>query len=236
MADRLGEKERFVQGFVRRITSGELQPGTRLPPESEIAEQYGLAKTNVHLGMKELERLGFLKVVPRHATYIADPWEHLTLEGVDAVFQYTESLPDRRAAEALLELREMMGMGVIRWMVRRPNRTHAACVKERCDALEAAVPQGHDAIYAALVALYRVIYLDSGNAIFCLFMRSFSHTIPLSAQRLARHADIGEMLSVYRSVLQHIEKGDSFAAVSVWSAWNNRLSVRMLEKAFPESR
>ena len=68
----MSEKERFLQEMIRRITAGELESGTRLPTESEIAEKTGIAKTNIHLGIKELERLGFVKVVPRHAVYIAD--------------------------------------------------------------------------------------------------------------------------------------------------------------------
>ena len=233
MSDHLGEKERFVQAVVRRIASGELPPGFRLPPESEIAEKYGFAKTNIHLAVKELERLGFVKVVPRHATYIASPWDQLTFEGVDAVFHYTESLPDRRAADALLELREMMSLGVIRWMVLRPNRTHIAHVKERIDDLERVRDQSHEAVFDALVALYRTMYLESGNAIFHLFLRSFSHTIRLSTKYIARFADIDTMVSVYRSVVQHIEKGDAYAALSVWANWNNRISMQMLEAAFP---
>lgn len=59
------ERERFLDCMLKEILSGRRNPGDRLPTESELAEQYGLRKTNVHLGLQELERLGFLKVVPR---------------------------------------------------------------------------------------------------------------------------------------------------------------------------
>lgn len=59
------ERERFLDRMLKEILSGQRKPGDRLPTESELAEQYGLRKTNVHLGVQELERLGFLRVVPR---------------------------------------------------------------------------------------------------------------------------------------------------------------------------
>lgn len=59
------EREQFLDRMLKEILSGQRKPGDRLPTESELAGQYGLRKTNVHLGLQELERLGFLRVVPR---------------------------------------------------------------------------------------------------------------------------------------------------------------------------
>ena len=41
------------------------------------------------------------------------------------------------------------------------------------------------------------------------------------------------MAAVYRSVLQHVDAGDVFAAMDVWAAWNTRLSVFLLDANFP---
>lgn len=69
------EQERFIDRMLKEILGGQRNPGDRLPTESELAAQYDLRKTNVHLALKELERLGFLEIVPRHATYVAPYWE-----------------------------------------------------------------------------------------------------------------------------------------------------------------
>ena len=45
MSERIGEKERFLQEMIRRIATGELESGARLPTESELAAEYGIAKT-----------------------------------------------------------------------------------------------------------------------------------------------------------------------------------------------
>ena len=234
MSERIGEKDRFLQEMIRRIATGELKSGTRLPTESELAEEYGIAKTNIHLGIKELERLGFVQVVPRHAVYIADMHESLTLDGVNATFRYVDGLPNRAVASALLELREMMAFGVMRWMTRHPDRAHMDQLRQCCTALEqAAAVGGTEAVYPPLLDFMRVFYHEAGNDIFPLLIRSFSDTMMKSVSYMARFADPVEMAAVYRSVLQHVDAGDVFAAMDVWAAWNTRLSVFLLEANFP---
>ena len=66
------ERERFLDRMLKEILSGKRSPGDRLPTESELAEQYGLRKTNVHLGLQELERLGInVDVMPERFTFQA---------------------------------------------------------------------------------------------------------------------------------------------------------------------
>ena len=51
------EQERFIDRMLKEILGGQRNPGDRLPTESELAAQYDLRKTNVHLALKELELL-----------------------------------------------------------------------------------------------------------------------------------------------------------------------------------
>ena len=175
-----------------------------------------------------------MKVVPRHAVYIANLSESITLEGLNATFRDVEGLPSRAAASALLELREMMAFGVMRWMTRHSDRAHMERLRECCAALEQAAALGTtEAVYPALMEFMKVFYRDAGNAIFPLLVRSFQDTMMKSVDYMARFADPVEMAAVYRSVLQHVDAGDVFAAMDVWAAWNTRLSVFLLEANFP---
>ena len=231
MATYTGDTERLIQGVIRRIMDGRLEAGSRLPTESEIAEKYGIAKTNVHLGVKELQRLGLVTVVPRHATYISDTSENITLEGVLAVFRYCDGLPNRPMVEAMLELREMMACGVIRWMVRRPDRAHLEKLKTLCGDMEQAAgdpEQFRRAVSAFLTAYYQ----EAGNDVFPLLVRSFRDIVSQSMRYIAKYADPKEMASVYRSMLLRVEAGDLSAAQSVWTAWNDNLSYQLLDRLY----
>lgn len=109
------------------------QTGDRLPTESELAGQYGLRKTNVHLGRRSLERLGFLRVVPRHATYVAPYWEQANLETLAAIMTHGGK-PQPELVDAFLELREMVALGWFRWTAATPKRSRCGtCTAARAD-------------------------------------------------------------------------------------------------------
>lgn len=65
-------KECFFENIKAKILSGELRPGEKLPSERELAESTGINQSAIHLAIKDLERTGFLSIVPRHGTYVAD--------------------------------------------------------------------------------------------------------------------------------------------------------------------
>lgn len=97
------EQERFIDRMLKEILGGQRNPGDRLPTESELAAQYDLRKTNVHLALKELERLGFLEIVPRHATYVAPYWEKANLETLAVIMTHGVT-PHPELVDAFLEL------------------------------------------------------------------------------------------------------------------------------------
>lgn len=114
------EQERFIDRMLKEILGGQRNPGDRLPTESELAAQYDLRKTNVHLALKELERLGFLEIVPRHATYVAPYWERANLETLAVIMTHGVT-PHPELVDAFMELREMVALGWFCWVGRRPN-------------------------------------------------------------------------------------------------------------------
>lgn len=170
------ERERFLDCMLKEILSGQRNPGDRLPTESELAEQYGLRKTNVHLGLQELERLGFLKVVPRHATYVAPYWEQANLETLAAIMTHGGK-PQPELVDAFLELREMVALGWFRWTGRNPKTEqmrHLYGLLERMEAI-AYAPDGEkdNPEFLDLVNQFLVcMFAESDNMIFRVLLRS----------------------------------------------------------------
>ena len=64
--------EGIAQQIQRLIVDGTLKPGDRLPPERELAERFGVARSSVRDAIRTLELVGL--VVPRHGegTVVAD--------------------------------------------------------------------------------------------------------------------------------------------------------------------
>lgn len=53
------------------ITSGQLNPGDRLPPERKLAEKLGVGRTHVREALQKLEFYGILKTLPQSGTVVA---------------------------------------------------------------------------------------------------------------------------------------------------------------------
>ncbi len=65
-------RAQVVREMENRIFSGELAIGERLPPERELALQLGVSRSLVNLAILDLESMGFLRIVPRQGTFVAD--------------------------------------------------------------------------------------------------------------------------------------------------------------------
>ena len=229
------EKDRFVEIMMRKILDGELQPGDRLPTESELSAQYEIAKTNVHLGLKEMERLGFLAIVPRHASYVTDIWDYVTLESLAAIVQYGADKPDRAAVSALLELREMLGCGAIRWMARKPNPEHLCVLKEHCaEMARTAGTLERDAFWAALRNFLICMYMEIDNPIFPVLMRSARSVAHRALELMDGYFEPDRVVAVYGTVLDLIERGEAVRAIRVWMEWNDSVAEKFLHNTYGE--
>jgi DNA-binding transcriptional regulator YhcF (GntR family) len=68
----LPESERLVEALRRRIESGSLGPGGRLPPVRVLAGELGLSPNTVAKAYRALERERLLVTRGRHGTFVAD--------------------------------------------------------------------------------------------------------------------------------------------------------------------
>ncbi|OLF12134.1 hypothetical protein BLA60_08950 [Actinophytocola xinjiangensis] len=66
---RLTLSRQIRDGLVRRIVSGELEPGERLV-ETRIAESYGTSQAPVREALRELEAIGMVETRPRRGTFV----------------------------------------------------------------------------------------------------------------------------------------------------------------------
>jgi len=64
------------------IQSGELPPGSRLPPENQLAQQMGLSRSGIREAVKVLEAARVLVVKRGDGTYVTSLAPKLLLEGV----------------------------------------------------------------------------------------------------------------------------------------------------------
>lgn len=56
-----------------RIESGELQPGDAIPSETELEQQYDLARGTIRKAIRALREQGFIVTTRGKGSYVTDP-------------------------------------------------------------------------------------------------------------------------------------------------------------------
>ena len=63
--------DKIIRQIRELISSGQLKPGDRLPPERKLAERLGVGRTNVRDAIRKLEFYGILKTLPQSGTIVS---------------------------------------------------------------------------------------------------------------------------------------------------------------------
>lgn len=71
--------ELFEKQIQSAILSGELQIGEKLPTEQDLADSMNVSKSIVHIGIKNLERMGFVRIAPATASMSPTTRKRVTL-------------------------------------------------------------------------------------------------------------------------------------------------------------
>jgi GntR family transcriptional repressor for pyruvate dehydrogenase complex len=74
--------DRAIASIQELIRKGALPPGSRLPPENDLAAQLGIGRSSIREAIKALELIRVLDVRHGDGTYVTSLEPHLLLEGV----------------------------------------------------------------------------------------------------------------------------------------------------------
>jgi GntR family transcriptional regulator, transcriptional repressor for pyruvate dehydrogenase complex len=78
----LAVTDRAIARIQELIRGGALPPGSRLPPETELAAQLGVGRSSIREAIKALEVIRVVDVRQGDGTYVTSLEPHLLLEGV----------------------------------------------------------------------------------------------------------------------------------------------------------
>ena len=170
-------KDLFVRKLQGMILSGELALGQKLPAERELCRQMGVSRAVVNGGIAELSRQGFLEVLPRQGTYVADYRRYGTMETLMAIMDYNGGTLGREAIRSILEVR----WGLEQMALRRVIAYASDEDLERLGAFVDALGKLPTAAQAADIAFrfHHEMTLMGGNHILPLIYTSFQ--VPCTA-------------------------------------------------------
>ena len=139
------KKESVVQSVINRLTDAmrakELRPGDKIPPEPELAESLGVARSSVREAIKILTYLGVLESKRSEGTFVCSG--------------YTESMIDpmvygiilnQDSFENLMELREMTEAGMMRLAIKHHTEEELKELESLLEVMEEAVQHEEDPV------------------------------------------------------------------------------------------
>jgi DNA-binding GntR family transcriptional regulator len=178
---------RVRDALVRRITSGELKPGSRLV-ETAIAATYGTSQAPVREALRELESMRLVEVRPRRGTFVR-PFVQQTLR---------ESYVVRAALEEAATRLAVLGGSVPFDALRADVAAMRA----------AAAEQDPEAASAASVAFHRHILEAAHNQVLLESWEALQIAIRTSATIVAADLDLAAIADDHQRLLDVLGRGD----------------------------
>jgi len=133
-------REVVSEALRQAIVTGTLKPGERLM-EIQLAEELGVSRTPIREAIRRLELEGFLVMIPRRGTYVAD----LSIKDINEVFEIRTALDVLAAGLAAERITEEELEQMERLLVQIGEYIEA----EDADGIVDADTQFHDILYRA---------------------------------------------------------------------------------------
>ncbi|MEO0585862.1 MAG: FadR/GntR family transcriptional regulator [Bacteroidota bacterium] len=133
--------DKIIHQIRSLITSGQLQPGDRLPPERKLAERLGVGRSNVREAIRKLEFYGILKTLPQSGTLVAG----IGISALEGLISDVLKLEDSDFA-SLVETRLLLEAESAHFAALRRDYQDIANIEKALIAYEEKVEQGVQAV------------------------------------------------------------------------------------------
>lgn len=169
--------ELFINRMVGLILSGKLAIGEKLPTERELAEETKISKTAIHMALVELERLGFVEILPRKGTFVTNYSEKGTLDTLNVIMKYNGGNLTTRQIQSLFDARIAIEGSALRMLINNCSPEDIEILKSIIEEAEECLESSKDYPLTCLAEIlfkfhHRICSL-SGNLIFPLILNSF---------------------------------------------------------------
>lgn len=139
------KKESVVQSVINCLTdamrSKELKPGDRIPPEPELANTLGVARSSVREAIKILTYLGVLESKRSEGTFVCDGFKESMIDPmVYGIILNQDSF------ENLMELRQMVEAGTLRLAIRKYTEEEGRALEGILAQMREIVESGEDVV------------------------------------------------------------------------------------------
>lgn len=203
------------------ISSGQVKPGDRLPPERKLAEKLGVSRTHVRDAIKKLEFYGILRTLPQSGTIVAG-MGIAALEGlITDVLQLEDS-----DFNSLVETRVILEMNAAKLAAERRSDEDIETIQKALLAYEQKLKQDGQAVEEDLMFHVKIAEASKNNVLKSLMLV----ITPDIINNFIRHDVCKDelpfrALDEHQEIVQHIINQEPDLAAQAMGAHLNEVST-----------
>lgn len=225
--------EIFESRMQHSILSGELQVGERLPSERMLAEEMGISKSAVHLGISNLARSGFIRIDPRQGAYVANWEESGNLETLTTLLKTNVLKLDPQDIRSLILMREALESEAMKIFARKHTlndilRLRSLALDLRNGA-EMKPPMKMEDQAELAFRFSHYIFLHSGNMFSTLVLNSFKPFTLRLWEEWIRSIGAGAAADYLEQTALALKDGNAAKAISIVHGYNEDLLAKLCE-------
>lgn len=221
--DRQRLDEQIATAIADAILDGAFPPGSTLPPERELAEQFGVNRTSLRQGLARLQHMGMIEARHGSGNVVRDP-DQLTNPAV------VEALVHKLGPDFLVELLEVRAsFGALIGRLAAERHTSgdaqalAAALATLREAPTAAARQEAD------LAFFSVLIHATGNRALGLLYRWVEHAFGGREHELTAAYDDGAgVVAQLQAITEDVVARDTTAAAASVEAYLHASALRMV--------
>ena len=192
------------------ITSGQLKPGDRLPPERKLAEKLGVGRTHVREALQKLEFYGILKTLPQSGTIVAG----LGITALEGLISDVLKLENSDFA-SLVETRVILETHAASLAAKRRTSEDLVNIQKALAAYEKKVKRGEQAVEEDLM-FHLKIAEASKNSVLKSLMLIITPDIVHNFIKLdvCKDGRFNQALDEHQLILEHISRQEAEKAAA----------------------
>jgi GntR family transcriptional repressor for pyruvate dehydrogenase complex len=192
---------RLISEVKRLISTGVLTPGSKVPPERELAKNFGVNRASLRQVLKVLEIMGVLSQRVGDGTYLNDSAESILEEPLDFLV-----LLDDLSHHELFETRLIVEPELAARAAERATAEDLVLLRKAIKSLENC--ESTKERLDADMAFHECIFRAAGNRICHLLFRVVHRTLLTSMTQLAGRVELERPLSYHRAIYAAIYNHD----------------------------
>ena len=184
------------------IATGAISPGSKFPPERELAKDFGVNRASVRQALKVLEIMGVLTQRVGDGTYLSSTAESILNEPIDFLV-----LLDDLSHHELFETRLIVEPELAARAAERATAEDLSALRNAIFAMERS-KNNRERLDADL-AFHDAIFRASGNRICHLLFRVIHRNLLTSMSQLSRRVPLDRPLTYHKRIYEAIQSRNS---------------------------